>query len=199
MSPKLLPLLPFLLIGQASFGQNPADSGAKVATPAATTPAADPATAQTSAPASSTPLPRYELKRKSGFALESHGRAPFWPIGWVKQGSPGVVPEKRVDIDDEMFKVTSILVGNPSMAVINGRSYEEGQFIRMPKTAPQVKPRLYRIGDGQVLIQVQNQIVSVQLKRGELKSPAAETELLNEEKDELLPVPSKSVKSASAR
>jgi hypothetical protein len=89
-------------------------------------------------------------------------------------------------------------VGNPSLAVINGRSYEEGQFIRMPKAA-QIRPRLYRIGDGQVTIQVQNQLMTVQLRRPELNEPKPESELFNYEKDDPLPVPGVSVKSASSR
>ena len=108
--------------------------------------------------------------------------------------------QKKVEIHDEMFRVTSILLGNPSMAVINGRSYEEGQFIRMPKAAAaQIRPRLYRIGDGQVLIQVQNQFVPVPLRRPELNEVKRDAELFNEEKDDPLPVPNVSVKSASSR
>ena len=127
------------------------------------------------------------------------GRAPFWPIGWTKQGAAPVVAQK-VDVDEDLFKVTTILVGNPSMAVINGRSYEEGQFIRMPKQmGSQLRPRLYRIGDGVVQIQVQNQVVTVQLKRPELNDSKREPEVLNEEKEDLLPVPSSAVKSASSR
>jgi hypothetical protein len=86
------------------------------------------------------------------------------------------------------------------MAVINGRSYEEGQFIRMPKQmASQLRPRLYRIGDGLVQIQVQNQLMTVQLKRPELNDSKREPELLNEEKDDLLLLPAGAVKSASSR
>ena len=186
MSPRFILFLPLLLLGTTAFGQNPAQ----------------PATASTgtSTPpmAASSPVPRYELKRKSAFALETRARAPFWPIGWSKQGVAPVAM-KRIDVDDEMFRVTSILVGNPSMAVINGRSYEEGQFIRMPKSGPQLRPRVYRIGDGQVFIQVQNQMVTVQLRRPELNEVKRDAELLNEEKDDPLPVPNVSVKSASSR
>jgi hypothetical protein len=170
---------------------------AQTAVPPASSPA--PAATQPLTAATSTPAPRYELKRKSEFTLETRARAPFWPIGWSKQGAAAVV-QKKVEIHDEMFRVTSILLGNPSMAVINGRSYEEGQFIRMPKAAAaQIRPRLYRIGDGQVLIQVQNQFVPVPLRRPELNEVKRDAELFNEEKDDPLPVPNVSVKSASSR
>ena len=194
MSSTLFKLLPLLLIAETASAQK-LSPPAPAATSAARTAAAAPAAVA----AASTPAPRYELKRKSEFSLETRGRAPFWPIGWTKQGAAPVVA-KRLEIDNEMFRVTSILVGNPSMAVINVRSYEEGQFIRMPKAAsPQLRPRLYRIGDGQVLIQVQNQLVGVPLKRPELNEVKRDAELLNEEKDDPLPVPSVSVKSASSR
>jgi hypothetical protein len=189
MSPKFLKIAPLLLIVQAALAEDrPAPASAAAST------------AQPTSVASSTPMPRYELKRKSEFTLENRGRPPFWPIGWVRQGPAPLVAAKQVQIGDDMFRVTSILVGNPSMAVINGRSYEEGQFIRMPKgSSPQLRPKLYRIGDGQVLIQVQNQLLPVQLRRQELNEVKRDAELLNEEKDDPLPLPNVSVKSASAR
>jgi hypothetical protein len=196
MSPKFLTFIPLLFVAQASWAQT---STEPAAAPTESNPAATATPSQPTSVPPSTPLPRYEVKRRSAFAVETRGRAPFWPIGWSKQGPAAVVADKQVEVDDQLFKVTSILVGNPSMAVINGRSYEEGQLIRLPKSAPQIRPRLYRIGDGQVVIQVQNQLVSVQLKRPELKDPKPETELLNEEKDDILPVTSESKKSASAR
>ena len=196
MSSKFLALIPLLLVAQAALAQT---STGTAAAPSVSTPAVTATPGEPTAVPPSTPLPRYEVKRRSAFAVETRGRAPFWPIGWAKQGPAAAVPEKQIEVDEEMFKVTSILVGNPSMAVINGRSYEEGQFIRLPKTAPQLRPRLYRIGDGQVVIQVQSQLVSVQLKRPELKDPKPESELLNEEKDDVLPVTNETKKSASAR
>ena len=39
----------------------------------------------------------------------------------------------RYVLDEKNFAVTSILTGNPSLAVINGRSYAEGDVLRMPK------------------------------------------------------------------
>ncbi len=175
MNRNFFKLLPLLALGQFASAGTPVPEGAAAPAEAA---AATDATA-------STPV-RYQLKRKSEFNLETRARAPFWPIGWTKQGAPVVAT--KVNVDEGMFRVTSILIGNPSMAVINGRSYEEGQFLRVPKSSP-VRPRLYRIGDGEVMIQVQNQLVTVQLRRPTLKEAAPETELLNEQKDDPLPLP----------
>ena len=78
----------------------------------------------------------YALQKKSAFTLASDHRAPFWPIGWVKRahaGSTEITHAPKARIDESSFSVTSILVGNPSLAVINGRAYSEGELIRMPK------------------------------------------------------------------
>ena len=77
--------------------------------------------------------PALELKTKSSFAVQPGSRNPFLPIGW--KGAPvvaQVVAPKAMTAADA-FRLTSILLGSPSLAVINGRTYEEGQMIRMPK------------------------------------------------------------------
>jgi hypothetical protein len=121
-------------------------------------------------------VPTFELKNKSSFTLAGGTRNPFLPIGW--KGAAVVVQPvtKKPLTTADAFRVTSILVGSPSLAVINGRSYEEGQMIRMGKVDPKAKPgtssqprvKLYRIGDGAVQIQVEDQMITVPLKRGEL-------------------------------
>lgn len=134
---------------------------------------------------SSEPVGIYHLKRKSSFNAPEDARAPFWPIGHVKRSktpeaptSQPVVPQYK--LDPEMFSVTSIVLGNPSLAIINGRAYGEGEVVRMPKAAaattkasmalhPSVRVRVMRIQDGQVVLQAQDgQSVSVGLKRPEL-------------------------------
>jgi hypothetical protein len=124
----------------------------------------------------SKPVAAFELKNKSSFVLPDGTRSPFRPIGW--KGGPGVVQPvvtAKSATDGSAFRVTSILMGNPSLAVINGRSYEEGQQIRFPKSTtaktnePQLRAKLFRIGDGVVYIQVEDQMITVPLKRGEFK------------------------------
>ena len=81
---------------------------------------------------------RYELKKRSTFALAETTRPPFWPIGYVKQTGvqtqgPVVSSQPKAVLDERSFSVTSILLGHPSLAVINGRSYSEGETVRMPR------------------------------------------------------------------
>ena len=120
-------------------------------------------------------VPTFELKHKSSFTVASGTRNPFLPIGW--KGSTVVVQpvSKKPMTTADAFRVTSILVGSPSLAVINNRSYEEGQMIRVGKPDPKAKPgtsqprvKLYRIGDGFVQIQVEDQLITVPLRRGNL-------------------------------
>lgn len=143
-------------------------------------------------PAKSESLPPYELKKRSGFTVSGEiVRAPFWPIGWVKRqvGAPvqtaeAVVAEPKVLLDEKSFKVTSILLGSgtaPSLAVINGRAYSEGEFIRMPKggATPPVKIRVQRINDGHVILQNATQTLVTNLQRPELSTKRAEELLLD--------------------
>lgn len=144
------------------------------------------------AAAKSEPLPHYELKKRSSFAVNGEVvRAPFWPIGWVKrqagapvQSAEVAAVETRVALDEKSFKVTSILLGSgsaPSLAVINGRAYSEGEFIRMPKggTTPPVRIRVQRINDGHVILQNAAQTMVATLQRPELSTKRAEELLLD--------------------
>ena len=117
----------------------------------------------------SKPVAKYELVNKSAFNLPQNSRPPFWPIGWVKR-APGAavpIPTKRQDIRPEMFPVTSILIqaGAPSLAVIAGRSYEEGQFLRIRGSELDKKIRVARITDGKVILQYEDQVITVPQRR----------------------------------
>lgn len=167
--------LPLFALAVAALGQDGA------------APAAEPTPAPEQQKATSTK--RYELKNKSTFSVAADIRSPFLPIGWVKSGEVATpVVQQRQTVDPSGFRVTSILLGNPSMAVINGRSYEEGQFLRMPRGGPQVLVRVYRIGDGQVWLQSGGSVFTVPLKRPELGERKLEEQLLNEERD-VVPIP----------
>ncbi len=150
-------------------------------------------------PASVSAPPAYALKNKSVFTAPTDDhRAPFWPIGWVKRKSiqvataaPARVVEapKAVALDPKNFKLTSILVGNPSLAIINGRTYSEGEFLRMPRTAvamagtpavPAPRIRVYRVNDGAVVLQNQDQLLTVALQRPELAQRKGEELLLED-------------------
>ena len=150
--------------------------------PKAEQPAAQPDSppqAQAQPDATPAPPPPYELKNRSAFTGPvAKARAPFWPIGWVHhdanaplvQAAPAPV---KIMLDDKAFKVSSILLGSgtdPSLAVINGRAYSEGEFLRMPRTpgVPTVRIRVLRISDGAVLLQHAEQNLLVPLRREEV-------------------------------
>ena len=85
-----------------------------------------------------------------------------------------------------------ILLGSPSFAIINGRTYSEGEFLRTarpgaaPATAaglpPGARVRVYRINDGAVVLQNQEQLITVMLSRPELLQRNAEEQLLSEDR-----------------
>lgn len=146
----------------------------------------------TPAPKSTEPVPPYELKNRSTFAgVTDATRAPFWPIGWAKHPKGSVVQAPveeapKVTLDAKSFKVTSILVGSgstASLAVINGRAYGEGEFLRTPRGAPApvARIRVQRIVDGNVTLISGTQTLTVPLTRPELN--ARKPDELLEDKD----------------
>lgn len=147
-------------------------------------------------------LEPYQLKNRSSFSCASEdARAPFWPIGWVhRKGTSSVaaslVTAKTV-LDEKSFRVTSILLGSgatPSLAVINGRAYSEGEFLKMPRAtaAPAVagtpavpagaRIRVQRISDGTVILQREEQTLTIALLRQELAQKKTEEPLLDDER-----------------
>ena len=135
---------------------------------------------------------KYELKNRSSFTpVSEQARAPFWPIGWVKRKKGIVATETHAAptaiLEDKHFKVTSILLGSPSLAVINGRAYSEGEFLRTPKakagdvaTGAPARVRVQRIADGSVVLQHQDQTIIASLQRTPLAPHKAEEVLLEE-------------------
>jgi hypothetical protein len=139
----------------------------------------------------------YELKNRSSFSAADDARAPFWPIGWsrkVAQATPTSVTATaaKVAIDPANFKITSILLGSPSLAVINGRAYEEGEFLKTPRakdgtpgpTAQGSQPRIcvQRITDNSVVLQQGAEQVTVQFIRAGLAAKGPGRDLLSEDR-----------------
>ncbi len=146
--------------------------------------------AEDGASARAAEVPRYELKNRSVFGNADYlARAPFWPIGWTKRKNNQVAEPlqapvaPKVIVEEKDFKVTSILLGSgttPSLAVINGRAYSEGEFLRMPKGAtPPIRIRVQRIADGTVVLQNAGQTMVASLHRPELTSRKSEEPLLD--------------------
>lgn len=139
----------------------------------------------------------YHLKNQSTFQAAPGARAPFWPIGWTptaKNAPQSDAPAPVAVITPDQFSVTSIMLGAQSLAVINGRTYGEGEFLRtarvskpaagtLPTATPAspalpagVRVRVNRIVDGQVILQAGTQAISVPLRRPQLseKKPGDE-------------------------
>ncbi len=164
---------------------------------------AKPADAPVKAEAAPAPAPEpYQLKRRSSFACaDDTARAPFWPIGWVHRkgvsSSVAAVAVAKSVLDAASFRVTSILLGSgpgASLAVINGRAYSEGEFLKMPRSvaappvpgapapAPVPRIRVQRISDGSVVLQREDQLLTVALQRPELVLKKVDDTLLDEER-----------------
>jgi len=132
-------------------------------------------------------VPPYVLKNRSTFNSPGDAaRVPFWPVGWSKQKQVAIAvaataPEVKETFDIKSLQVTSILLSSgttSSLALINGRSYAEGEFLRMPKGA-RTRVRVGRINDGAVVLEYENQKIVVPLRRFELNQHKSEDDLLD--------------------
>ena len=95
-----------------------------------------------------------------------------------RDSTPAAVAAAPDRTFEEMsFQVTSILVSNgttPALAVINGRAYGEGEFVRNPKGFG-FRIRVKQINDGNVVLAHDNQSVVVPLQRPELSQNKGDT------------------------
>jgi hypothetical protein len=128
----------------------------------------------------------YTLKNRSSFSLPLEGRVPFWPIGWQrpKAGEP-VRPTKAtaapvvaptILLTPESFNVSSVLLGNPSLATINGRSFEEGEYLPVRSGEQRLKVQVRAIREQGVWLQLDNnQPVLIPIRRDEIRAKTAPT------------------------
>ncbi len=112
---KLMSLLFLALACQPVF----ADGGAKAK--AGSNPAA--------APAGS-----YVVEKKSAFSGTTNDHNPFWPIGWVKVEESNVSDEAPMIPKSDDFLVSSILLNEPRLAVINGKDSPKARSPRCRST-----------------------------------------------------------------
>lgn len=137
------------------------------------------------------PVGLYKLKNRSSFSAQNSSRTPFWPIGHVKrpksQQAVAADAGPRPKFSPEMFSVTSIVLGNPSLAIINGRHYGEGEFLRFGRSSRTMaansayRIQVTRIADGGITLQSSDgETINVPLRRPELneRKPGDEAELL---------------------
>ena len=144
----------------------------------------------------------YLLKKRSSFEVPRRTASPFVPIGWADlrqttEEAVAAAPRASPVLEEKNYNLSSILLGNPALAVINGRSYSEGEFLRTPKPAgtapkaaspgepspeksgPPPRVRVARILDGLVELRSGNEVLQLPLRRREStpkKTDALESE-----------------------
>jgi hypothetical protein len=99
-----------------------------------------------------------QSSRTSTFTATKSTRNVFWPIGWSptaniqpKQAAPAPI---IAVIEPGQFLVSTILLGNERLAVINGREVTEGSSIPTPAG---VQAKVIQIRDGAVILQAPDQ------------------------------------------
>ena len=108
---------------------------------------------------------QYRAATQSKFAGPEKGRNPFWPIGYVARVKSAPNEEQLLRIPVEQFKVTSIILDTPSIALINGKDYTRGQFLPMTTSTGSVKLLITNIEDGFVTVQYKSIIAKLPITR----------------------------------
>ena len=111
--------------------------------------------------------------RKSLFTASASDHNPFWPIGWVKMESASADSGASLIPRATDFAVTSILLNEPPMAVINGKEMAEGETAALPVNGQPVIVQLMAVQDGRVILRWQNQALVVVIHRQEEFSAAS--------------------------
>jgi len=108
----------------------------------------------------------YRASTKSSFLAPEKSRNPFWPIGYTaRPKTAGTTEEQLLRIPVEQFKVTTIILDTPSIAVINGKDYTRGQFLAMPSAGGTAKLLITNIEDGFVTVQYQSLVAKIPITR----------------------------------
>ncbi|HWL52457.1 MAG TPA: hypothetical protein VNQ90_08485 [Chthoniobacteraceae bacterium] len=98
-----------------------------------------------------------QIENRSSYEAPSTGRNPFWPVGWSKQATATVgaaaAPVQTIDTSflvPSRFVVSSISIGKIPLAVINGKTYGEGDLIAVTNGPNRVNVQVVAIKDGKV-------------------------------------------------
>lgn len=124
----------------------------------------------------------YDLKNRSTFSGGEDARIPFWPIGFQRPGKGGgtvaatVAVAPKIQLEPRHFNVTSILLGNPALATINGRSFGEGEVLPVIFGSERLRVVVNRIGDGMVTLGYEGQAIQVPMRRPELGGKQAQAQ-----------------------
>ena len=123
-------------------------------------------------------VPPYQLKSHSDFNLAPDTRTPFWPIGWVKSSASPSAPNMPAPVDFQLearyFSVTSVLLGSPALATINGRAFGEGEVLPVMRGSERLKVILRAIRDGGVTLDYNKQRLFVPLRQDLAPRPSDE-------------------------
>ena len=120
----------------------------------------------------------YELKNRSAFHAAEDARIPFWPIGF-QRNARGVVQAPatkvaKIRIDPTQFNVSSLLLGNPALATINGHAFAEGEVLPVLYGSERLRVVLKSVRDGGVTLEYDGQQIFVGMKRTELARKQAQ-------------------------
>src|SRR5437016_3891718 len=111
-----------------------------------------------------------DLKNKSSFTMDASGRNPFWPIGWKPvarvPNNATTTEHTGPDILPSAFLVTSITLDQCArFAIINGKPMQEGQVFGLQLGNQTYQLTVKAIEDGQVILAMRDQEISVPLRR----------------------------------
>jgi hypothetical protein len=117
----------------------------------------------------------YQLKNRSSFRSDPDARIPFWPIGWQRPKNKGdgggastVVETPSIQLQPQNFNITSILLGNPALVTINGRSFEEGEVLPVFFGDKRLRVIVRSVRDGGVWLDYEGQQTFVPMQRREV-------------------------------
>jgi len=122
--------------------------------------------------ASGSAASEYAPKSKSVFTGSANEHNPFWPIGWIKTENYSTSDTAPYVPRAEDFSVTTIMLNEPPMAVINGKDMAEGEIASLNVGGQPVVVQLMAVQDGRVTLRWQNQSITVGIHRNEILSPA---------------------------
>ena len=111
--------------------------------------------------------PVFTPKNKSTFTGSVNAHNPFWPIGWIKTSDESADSAAPTVPHADDFMVTTILLNEPPMAVINGKEMAEGEIAVMPVNGGNVTVQLMAVQDGRVILRWENQNITVPIHRDE--------------------------------
>jgi hypothetical protein len=115
------------------------------------------------------PEAAYTPKTKSVFTGAAQGHNPFWPIGWVKLSDEPAIETTAAPYVPKVedFVVTTIMLNDPPMAVINGKDMAEGEIAALPVSGQSAVVQLMAVQDGRVILRWENQNLVVPIHRDE--------------------------------